>query len=458
MLIKAFIFSGLAIQSYVVVDEITKKCAVIDPPRIADPIIDYIRAEGLTIEAILETHVHADFVSGALELKDAFQGTPKIYCSAEGGNEWLPSYADKGIKDSEAIAVGSLVFKAMHTPGHTPEHLTWLCYDTSESEVDPQFAFTGDFLFVQGVGRPDLLGEKMKKLLLQELYTSLFTRTAGLHDDLHVLPSHGAGSMCGKAIGGRPSSTFGDERKTNPAFQKLPLAEWMAEIQNEMPVPPKTFARNKKINLTGAPLLRTLPPERVISSLDDAGPLLNLGWILDFRSPQAFGKEHVKGAVNIPTAPAVGNWLAGILPADIPLLCILSEEGEKAKVRELIRLLGYDQPLTFLVWKPGMAADKTSTLEGVTPSQLQHQLEAPNDLYIVDVRTPTEWNQGHLSSANHIELNDISTTETVPTNMQIVVICGSGWRSSIAASLLKKRGYKNVSHLEGGMHRWSSEM
>lgn len=457
MLIQSFVYPGLAIQSYLITDENSKKCAVIDAPRVVDPIKQHILAEGLTLEAILETHVHADFISGAKELKAAFGNRPKIYCSVAGGKEWLPAYADVAVNDGDDVALGAVKLKALHTPGHTPEHISWLCFD-EKSGTEPVCAFTGDFLFVQGIGRPDLLGSAMQEKLLLDLHASVFQRLAPFADGLKILPSHGAGSMCGKSMGSRPSTTLGEERKSNAAFKDADIAKWKAGIQAEMPAPPKAFPRNKKLNLTGVPLLAELPPNADV--VDKAGvlPHLQQGWIIDFREPEAFARSHLLGAVNVPFSPAMGNWLAGILPAGVPLLCVLSSAKEKERVWSLIRTLGYDQPLAFMVWDDAMdLAGSTTTLEVLHPHDLNTMLHGPNNIFILDVRTPAEWNAGHLRDAQHIELNAIENLlDTIPRDQPVVALCGSGWRSSIAASLLKKNGFKKVSHLWGGMTAWQA--
>lgn len=451
MLVKTIIYPELAIQSYIVADEKTKQCAVIDAPRLISPICEYIRSQGLTIEAILETHVHADFISGSLELKKAFSDVPKIYCSAAAGPEWLPRYVDKPINDGDAIEFGSIILKAVHTPGHTPEHISWLCYNTG-SDV-PILAFTGDFLFVQGVGRPDLLGEDLKKQLLKELHNSIFNRFGSFPDSLTILPSHGAGSMCGKAIGAKPSSTLGEERRLNSAFVKKEEAAWMFDIEKDMPQPPKLFSRNKKINISGAPLLHSLESAKILLSREDVVKEAENRSVLDFRDPQTFALSHFRRAVNVPLTPSTANWLAGVLPQDEPLLCVLSNKKDKERIEGMIRMLGHDQPISFFVWDENiLQTTDTEKLNNVNVPELKQLLAAPDDIFIVDVRTPAEWNSSHMSAAHHIEINAVERSITqIPTDKHIIVVCGSGWRSSIAASLLKKNGFSKVSHIKGGM-------
>src|SRR5437867_6302647 len=200
---------GLAIASYLVADEKSKQAAVIDPVRDVEEYLRLAASNGnLKIEHILETHVHADFVSGAVELKARLNGAAQIHCSGMGGAEWTPKYADHVVRDGDEVRLGSIRLRALHTPGHTPEHICWELFDDSRSKDTPWLIFTGDFLFVGDVGRPDLLGEEARKQLAHQLYQSTFDRFKSLPDFVEVFPAHGAGSLCGKAIGSRRSSSL----------------------------------------------------------------------------------------------------------------------------------------------------------------------------------------------------------------------------------------------------------
>ncbi len=455
MIFKTFTFPDLSINSYLIGDENTKHCVVIDPPRFTKPIEDYIRAQSLTLMAILETHVHADFISGALELKHAFNNKPIIMCSEAGGKEWLPQYADKGVKDGELFYFGPVKFKAVHTPGHTPEHISWLFYDPTPGSITPVLAFTGDFLFVNGVGRPDLLGPTQTASLFQELYKSIFGRIARWPESTVIYPAHGAGSLCGKSIGTNPSSTLAEERKHSPAFQSYDMDFWITKIGANIPAAPKSFARNKKINLTGAPLTETLPKAKENITAENLKSFLSdSGWILDFRDPADFGQSHLKGAVNVPLSPAVGNWLASILPEKVPLVCIIPDEKQKERIGHLIRILGYDQPLGFTTWEQVKNAPDLTTLENLNPDRLK---ALQKEAFILDVRTPEEWKKGHIDDAHHIELSLLlSELANIPEDKTIVTVCGGGSGSSLAASLLQREGFPKVFHLAGGMQAWNA--
>ncbi len=457
MILQTFSYPDLAIRSYVVGDPDRKECVVIDPPRIITAIETYLHIQDLKPKAILETHVHADFVSGAIELKHAFDNQPLICVSEAAGVSWIPHYADRKFNNGDTFSLGSVLLRARHTPGHTPEHISWLCYDLTKSNQHPVCAFTGDFLFVGGVGRPDLLGNTMTPVLLRELYKSLFTRISDLPDALRILPSHGEGSLCGTSIGASPTSTLGEQRRLNPALQAVPFNEWFAQMESNLPVIPRTFVRNKRINIEGPPLLNTLPEDNVKPTSQQLQQFAQNGWIFDFREPRLFGNSHAKRAINIPPSPSMGNWLAGLIPEKEPILCIIPSMDVKERMSNLIRLLGYDQPLSFTLWQGIDKEDAPSIhLETVTAIELNTERQAhPEKVYLIDVRTPAEWKAGHLEGAHHIEVLKITENlRFIPQDREVVLYCRSGSRSSIAGSLLQREGYKNIKHLSGGIQAW----
>src|SRR5439155_23905981 len=238
---------GLAIASYMVGDEKAKEVAVIDPTRDVDEYIRVAKDEGLRITQILETHVHADFVSGSAELKARLKGEPVIHVSGMGGKEWTPPYADQvAQREGHEVKVGSLRLAAMHTPGHTPEHVSWALFDDSRSKETPWLIFTGDFLFVGDVGRPDLLGEEARKALAHQLYQSVFEKLPPLADFTEIFPAHSSGSLCGKALSSRRSSTIGFERRFNGSLRPMAEAQWIERLLSGMPLAPPCFRRMTK--------------------------------------------------------------------------------------------------------------------------------------------------------------------------------------------------------------------
>lgn len=444
MIFRTFYTQGLAIYSYLIADPKTGQALVIDPTRDINRYLEYARQENLRITDIAETHVHADFVSGASELKQALDGIPKIHCSALGGDHWVPGYADRKIQNGDIIEFSSLFFEAMHTPGHTPEHMMWLCHDRNGNPAVPRLAFTGDFLFVGSVGRPDLLGEREAGKLSKELYDSVFNRLAALPDSLEIYPAHGAGSLCGKALDARSMSTLGYERLNNPMLQKKPYEEWLASLYHDIPNVPPNFARIKKINLRGP------------SSLEPQTKSNPEVWI-DVRNPEKFSQGHIKNSLNIPLGASFCNWAGSVLFEDRDLGIMADNKKDLSEARDNLKLIGFDQVCTARIWHKEELAKQfvIETLPMESVNGLLHWLKEASAC-VIDVRTQAEWNQGHILGALHIELATLAgQRQNVPQNQPLFVICGSGFRASVAASFLNKMGFSSVHNVQGGMHEWN---
>ena len=323
MLLNQRFVPGLAIASYVIGDERTGEAAVLDPTRDVDDFIQYCSENELHIRHILETHVHADFVSGSRELKDRLRGEAKIYASGMGGDEWTPPYADHVVKDGDEITMGSVRLQAVHTPGHTPEHVCWALYDHTRSKETPWLLFTGDFLFVGDVGRPDLLGEETQRELGHHLYQSVFERLPRVPDITEIFPGHGTGSLCGKAISSRRSSTVGYERRFNPALVHKPEEEWVLDLLRDMPLAPPYFQRMKKVNSAGPAILGPeLPGQKRWSAKQVYDRVCDRCLIIDVRSKEAFAAAHIPRAINIPFGPNLPTWAGWVLPYDRPTLIV----------------------------------------------------------------------------------------------------------------------------------------
>lgn len=435
---------GLSAYTYILSDSSSGTCVVIDPVRDITPIVEYLDKRNLVPAYILETHVHADYLSGAPELKAYYQNTPLIYGSSLGGKNWVPEYADVRVIEGTKIVLNSLTITALHTPGHTPEHIIWLGYDILRSKEIPLFAFTGDLLFAGSVGRPDLLGPENAETLSAQLYDSLFKKLQSLPDSLEIYPAHGAGSSCGKGISSWSSTTLGYERLFNPFLQTSPFPEWKKVMERDMPAPPQSFKRIKKMNLRGplTPADNFLKPPRL-----DAIPENAL--LIDVREPEVFSQGHVAGAINVPEGPSFCNWASMILP-DQPIVLVLKSAPQA-------------EPLAKLLWTIGLCVigyivydEATLNVLGLSTSQLP--ILTPQeavDRYIIDVRTPAEWRQGHIPSAVSIELATIAEKiDQIPRDKPLSFICAGGNRSSVAASYLQHLGFTNVSHISGGMHGW----
>lgn len=447
MFLHTFYLTGLAVNTYIIGDEVTGRAIVVDPTRDVEPYMRYALEEGYVISDIVETHVHADFVSGSKELKHRLNGSPIIHCSAMDA-QWTASYADRKVKDGDEIQLGSIRLQAMHTPGHTPEHLIWVCYDEIRSKDVPCLAFTGDLLFVGSVGRPDLLGKNEVQKLSKQLYHSLFTRLNPLPDLLEIYPAHGLGSLCGKALNARPSSTLGYERLFNPSLQKLPMEQWIENLLDEMPAAPPNFTRMKKINVQGPELLKTehLPTTQEVL-------------YIDVRHPETFAHGHIRGSINIPSFSNFCNWAGAVIPGDVPLAIVAEDAEQLDEVVKSLTLVGFDRIARRIIWnKETMDRDfSIDTLPLCQVGTLAEKLKKGlQPLFIIDVRLPAEWNAGHIEGAHHLELATlVDNLGHVPKDASIYAVCGSGTRSSIASSLLKTKGFRHVENVQGGMTAWN---
>ncbi len=449
---------GLAIYSYIVGDEKTKEAAVIDPTRDVDEFIEIAKREGLHIKHVFETHVHADFVSGSREMKDRLGDDVTIHASGMGGEDWTPSYADHVVQDGDEVVMGSVRLKAIHTPGHTLEHVSWALFDDSRSSDTPWLVFTGDFVFVGDVGRPDLLGEEARKELAHQLYKSVFGKLPPLPDFTEIFPGHGAGSLCGKAIGSRASSTLGYERRFNAALVEKPEEQWIGDLMDQMPLSPPYFARMKQINKEGPAVIGPeLPGQRRWSAKDVHERMCENCLIVDVRSKEAFAAAHIPGAINIPFGPTLPTWAGWVLPYDRPTLIVVDDPAQMPEVTTHLLRVGFDDIQGYL--EGGMDAWQVSGYEMATLTTVTVQSLAgrTGGVTVLDVRTEKEWNAGHIEGAIHIHGGKLQENfELVPRVKPVVVICGSGYRGSIAASFLKREGYENVSNVLGGMSAWKA--
>jgi hydroxyacylglutathione hydrolase len=448
MIVRHLYTPGLSINSYLVFDENTRNGAVIDPTMATSDIVAAAAKENILITDILETHVHADFLSGSAALKKALNGAPTIHCSGMGGKDWIPFYADRVVKDNDEVVLGSIRLQAKHTPGHTPEHMAWLLFDDNRSKTVPELLFSGDLLFVGSVGRPDLLGAHTEALLSRQLYSSIFDVLGSLPTHVEVLPAHGAGSPCGKEIGMSLSTTLGYEQACNPWLKKVPYEEWHEGLMRDVPGVPQYFPVMKRLNVTG---IKHGSPERREVNKKEAMKLASKILVVDLRPYEVFSHGHIKGSINIPLLPAFPLWAGTILPNDKPMVLVGDSIQSCLKATELLQLIGMDLVEAFCdagLWKEQSALEMSS-MPLVSPDVV---VRDSDDYYVVDVRSPTEWNSGHLPNAHHIELSGLpKMAKSIPKGKTIALICRSGSRASIAASFLRKEGFDRVCNIRGGM-------
>ncbi|HEV8051533.1 MAG TPA: rhodanese-like domain-containing protein [Parachlamydiaceae bacterium] len=454
MLIRSFFTPGLFINSYLIFDEETKRAAVVDPTRQIEIYLAQALQNKVVITDIIETHVHADFVSGAAELKAALEGKPVIHCSGLGGEEWIPAYADHVVQNRDTFNLGSIRLEALHTPGHTPEHLIWVVYDEKRSPTVPELAFTGDLLFVGSVGRPDLLGEEAREVLAKQLYRSLFAVLYALPDFLEIYPAHGGGSLCGKSIGMKLTTTLGYEKKCNPWLIPQDYRRWLDSLElNSLPIP-DYFARMKQINVKGIDENRSreLPP---VLTVEQARKSLAADFVADLRRPEDFAAGNIKGSINIPVTLSFTLWAGVFLPADRDIVLVVDNLDDVPGVVQLLNFVGLDRISGVIDvghWKIG---DRTELLKP-SPMMDVGTLQAENkNVYLLDVRNDQEWDSGHIEGAHHLELIKVpQALNEIPLDKPIAVICHSGNRASIIASLIERERGGEVFNVKGGMEAW----
>lgn len=453
---------GLAIYSYLVGDEKTKRCAVIDPTRDVEEYLAIAKREGLRITHALETHVHADFVSGSAELKARLGGELEVVVSGLGGPDWIPPYADRVVGDGDEVALGSIRLKAIHSPGHTYEHVSWALFDDTRSKDTPWLIFTGDFLFVGDVGRPDLLGEEARQKLAHQLYESVFGVLPGLPDFTEVFPAHGAGSLCGKALASRGSTTVGFERRFNGALRRRDEPEWVATLLEGMPIAPPYFRRMKKVNAEGPKVLGPeLPGQRRFTAKQVHERTCQDCLIVDVRTKEAFAAAHIPGSINIPHGHNLPTWAGWVLPYDRPTLIVPDDPADVPEVVTHLIRVGFDDVQGYL---EGGLADWENQgyglgrLETISVHDLADRLKATGGRpFVLDVRTDSEWDGGHIEGAHHVHGGTLEERYAeVPRDRPVAVVCGSGYRASIASSFLKREGYTDVANVLGGMAAWKA--
>ncbi len=443
---------GLAQVAYLIADEAAGVAAIIDPRRDVDTYLDWAAAHRVRIVAALETHIHADFVSGAREL--AATGAT-VYTSRVGS----VAYTDVPLDDGDEVAVGSLRLRALATPGHTPEHLAFLLFDPAAGS-QPVALYSGDALFVGEVGRPDLLGKAETQHLARQLHHTVMVRLATLDDTLVVYPGHTAGSACGGKIGDAPSTTIGQERMTNYAFKAQSEDEFVAMVLTGLSTPPTYYPVLKQMNKEGVPLLRDLPDGVPLTSTHVAGSVTGNGLVIDARTPDEFGAGHLPGTLFAGVGPNFSAWMGWLAPYDRDLILMLTDDGQFADAQTELRRIGLDNVVGYLAggietWRAeGLELERLSQ---VSPCDLATQMaNEANDLTVLDVRSDDEWAAGHITGAVHRFAGDIvrGITPPVEKGQPVAVICGSGYRSSVVASLLHDQGYSKLINITGGMAAW----
>jgi hydroxyacylglutathione hydrolase len=459
MIIQRLYDEGLAQAGYLVACDTTRRAVVVDPDRDIERYLDAAEREDLDIVFVTETHIHADFVSGAREL--ARRAGATLVLSGHGDEEWRYRYGEaegaRLLRHGEWFEVGRVHVGVRHTPGHTPEHICFVVTDRAASDR-PIGMLSGDFIFVGDVGRPDLLERAANVAgttdpLARQLFHSL-RAMSDLPDYLQIWPGHGAGSACGKALGAMPSTTLGYERLVNWAFQIDDEERFVREVVAGQPEPPRYFARMKTINRDGPPPR----PTGRLAEVDLAGVrrAIDAGTpVVDVRRSAAFAEGHIPRTLNIPVGNSFPTWAGSLLPYDRDIVLLADDHDRITQARGMLSLVGIDRVAGFArgdvlsAWR-----DRVSPLARVDQID-PAAVETGNHHRILDVRSRAEWDAGHLPKAEHRFLGDlVELTRDLPRDTPLAVHCHSGTRASIAASLLQAQGFTDVANMAGGFAAW----
>jgi glyoxylase-like metal-dependent hydrolase (beta-lactamase superfamily II)/rhodanese-related sulfurtransferase len=453
MFFKQFYLGCLAHASYLIGSK--GEAAVIDPQRDVDQYIAEAEAQGLKIKYVIETHLHADFVSGHGELAERTGAEIVFGRNAGAAFRYMP------VADGDELRVGDVVLRVMETPGHTPESISILVIDTAISER-PQKVLTGDTLFIGDVGRPDLAGAKgfTSEQMAGMLYDSLHEKLLSLDDSVEVFPAHGAGSMCGRNISKETSSTIGQQRRFNYALAPMSKDEFVQMMTTGIQAAPQYFPRDAEINRAGAPSIGTIAKPRPLTPAEVKLLSNSEGYlVLDIRSADQFGAGTVPGAINIGLGGQFASWAGTLIAFGAPLILVAEDE---AKVEEAVMRLarvGIESVKGYL--QGGIEAWRASGLREshvrqISVEELNLMLKDRDDLQVIDVRRPAEYAGGHVPSAKSHPLGpDLRrVTEDLDIERPTAVICAGGYRSSAATSLLAPRGFKELLNVTGGTGAW----
>ncbi|GAA0529906.1 MBL fold metallo-hydrolase [Chitinophaga japonensis] len=447
----------LAQASYFIGCQQAGVAAVIDPKRDVDVYLEMAQQQNMRITHILETHIHADFLAGSRELA-ALTGA-ELYLSDEGGPDWQYAFPHHGVKDGDIIKVGKLRIEVMHTPGHTPESISFLLTDNAATDV-PVMLFTGDFVFVGDIGRPDLLEKAAGISGTQEpgarqMYQSI-KKFAALPDFVQVWPGHGAGSACGKALGAVPSTTVGYEKISNWAFRYMNDEEGFVKyLLTDQPEPPKYFAMMKKLNKVDRPLLTAVPQLKELDSTALKAALEKGYTLIDTRSKKDFAAGYIPGSINIQHNDSFNTWAGWLLDYETPFLLLAAPSQLEDLTRKLMRI-GLDNIYGYIpstaVWT---AAGGTLDQARVVPLEEFRELYSNNNIQLVDLRGEVEYKSGHIKGAQNVFAGTLrQNLDKISRDKTVVIHCQGGDRATIAYSLLAKNGFKNVLNFSGGMNEW----
>jgi hydroxyacylglutathione hydrolase len=423
---------------------------VVDPKRDIQDFLDISRDQGMRITHIINTHLHADHISGDQELQAV---TGAEICMYEGSPVGFPYRA---LREGDTLQVGMTKLEVLFTPGHTPQSLSLVVTDEQRS-AEPQFILTGDLLFVGDAGRPDLAGEELIEEQVKNLYTSLYEKLKPYPDYLEVFPGHGHGSLCGKGISSKRSSTLGYERKANPMLGHASFESFHDAVMGVFPERPKSFTHIIATNTRGADLLETCTPDRALDVTQFEEAMAEGAVVIDSRDSVAFGGGHIPGSVNIGFESQLANWVGMVISPDVDLLLVTAEFEDYGRMLTELHRIGYDRVMGYL-----SGGIKSWIFSGRSVNQLNQissqDVHEDASATLIDVRTGAEWKSGRLHGAQHVPLTEIlgGKIPNLDKDKNTVVYCGTGFRSNIAGSLLVQAGFSKVQVMAGGTIAWKN--
>lgn len=453
MYFKQFYLGCLAHASYLLGSG--GEAAVVDPQRDVEQYLSEAEAQQLKIKYVIETHLHADFVSGHRELAER-TGAEIIF-----GEKAAVAFPHRPVREGDEIKIGKLILRFLETPGHTPESICVLVSDTEKSE-EPQKLLSGDTLFIGDVGRPDLAGAKgfTSQMMAGMMYDTLHKKLLTLPDDTELYPAHGAGSMCGRNMSKETSSTIGEQKRVNYALKPMSKDEFVRLMTTDLPEAPIYFSKDAEINRTGAAPLQDLPRPTRLSPSEVTKLTQQNHIILDVRSAADFGAGHVPDAINIGLNGQFAMWAGSLIPLKTPIVIVADSEQQVDEAVTRLARVGIESVNGYL--DGGMlswheAGLETGTVPQITVDDLNRLLETETQLQVIDVRRPPEYESGHVPRAMAAPLSILSERVSslgLNTAKPTAVICAGGYRSSAASSILERNGFTDLLNVTGGTSAW----